>query len=120
MKGDTPPAIPWKKGRAWVPGSGLTNCEPFGFGFRFGLAFQYETPYTTSLIGNALVVEAMLQERFQHLQLGSSRLWRRAIPQPGSLKWLERSRTDLGEHVVYFTYTTAVRGELAVRRIWGP
>ena len=114
MKGDTPPAIPWKKGRAWVPGSGLTNCELQGLGF------QYETLYTTSFIGNALVVEAMLQERFQHLQLGSSRLWRRAIPQPRSLKLLERSATDLGEHVVYFTYTTAVRGELAVRRIWGP
>ena len=107
MKGDTPPAIPWKKGRARVPGAGLSDGELQGLGF------EYQTLYTTSLIGNALVVEAMLHERYQHLPLGSAHLWRRAIPSPRGLEILGRHAADLGAHVVYFTYSTVVGCELA-------
>ena len=66
-----------RKRREWCEGDHLWGSEMVElFGFR------HVEVYSSSFLGNALIVEALLQQQFQRLRLVYGRLWRRYTDNP--------------------------------------
>ena len=87
-----------QKRREWHAGDHLWGSE---LEDQFG--FCYEEVYFSSYLGNALILEAMLQQQFNGLALGYRRLWRRSTDSP-----CHCNPDKVGVHRVFLTWSTKV------------
>ena len=85
--------------REWLEGNDLWGSE---LELLFG--FKHVEVYSSAFLGNALVVEALLQKRFQSLPLGYWRLWRKYIDTPAR----HVNPSKVGFFRVFITWSTTV------------
>ena len=72
--------------REWVPGDNFRKWE-----LKEQFGFRSEVLYESCILANVINVEAQLQNHFQDLPLGKSRLWRHSVRFPS-----HRAQTEVG------------------------